>query len=427
MTRELIFALSVAAFSHSSHGDCVGDLYSDGRIDGVDLGALLAYWGPVTGSSFSLAADLTRDGFVDGNDLGALLSSWGLCPAELFSVAPPYCPVVGGTSISIVGRYLEGVTSVWIDGIECPELVVVNGSRIDAIVPAGALGPADVSVQGPRGVTVLNSGITYIDVSTPAWATLVEPYPSAEVVTDPSLRAAIVATGMAWRVRDSSTQIEMLLVPPGSFERGCSPAVQFPCGGDEYPPHRVTISAPFYLGRFEVTQSQWQQVTGSNGSAFRHFPESPLHPAENISWLSLQGFLGASGMRLPSEAEWEYACRASTQTAYSNGSNDSLALHEIAWFDGNSGGRTHPVGSKAPNRLGFHDMLGNVWEWVNDWMGPYSSLPQVDPLGPPSGHNKIFRGGSWLHSPYYARSSSREHDNPGSAHDYKGVRVARDP
>jgi formylglycine-generating enzyme required for sulfatase activity len=420
-------ALLVMFICPTVKAQCVGDLYFDGRVDGVDLGALLAYWGPVTGSDASRAADLTLDGAVDGNDLGALLARWGLCPAVITGLEPPHGSMAGGTIVTITGRYLTGTTGVRFGASPASNFEVLNDSVIRATTPPGSPGPVDVAVTGPRGETVAPSAFLFLSVVTPSWATLIEPYPDPTVVPDPEVRSAISATGLAWRVRHSSSQIEMLLVPPGAFQMGCSPSHAFGCGGDEYPVHPVTISSAFYLGRFEVTQEQWQQITGSNPSAFCCAPDSPIRPVDGISWLSLQGFLSATNLRLPTEAEWEYACRAGTDTAFSNGSAQDDSLVDIAWFSVNSGGRTHPVGSKAANRFGFHDMLGNVWEWVADWAAPYSPEAQVDPAGPPGGFNKIFRGGSWLHSSYYSRVSSRENDTPGYAHDYKGFRVARHP
>jgi formylglycine-generating enzyme required for sulfatase activity len=269
----------------------------------------------------------------------------------------------------------------------------------------------------------------------PDWATVVQYAPDPTVVTDPALRAAIIATGRPWRVRDTVTQIEMLLVPPGTFQMGCIMGSNWhECDSWEQPVHQVTLTNAFYLGRYEVTQAQWQARMGSNPSAFRSAStqvpaaQVPNRPVEQVSWNTIQGFLGATGMRLPTEAEWEYACRAGTQTPFYNGSTDDNTLGALAWHFANSGNQTRPVGGKAANAFGFHDMLGNVKEWVNDWYGGYSAGAQTDPTGPVSASFRVRRGGSWLSGDRFVRSSFRFDDPPGDAVDSGGgFRVARTP
>ena len=267
----------------------------------------------------------------------------------------------------------------------------------------------------------------------PAWATLIEALPDPAVVTDPALRTAIAATGLAWRVRDTGTGIEMLLVPQGTFQMGCSQrSDSFPCVEWELPVHAVTITKPFYLGRHEVTQQQWGASMGSNPSTFQGRVDSDWRPVETVSWNAVQPYLAATNMRLPTEAEWEYACRAGTTTAFSNGSNDDSTIGSIAWWGsccgGNSGGETRPVGTKPGNALGLNDMLGNVWEWVSDWFANYPTDAQVDPLGPTSGQLKPLRGGSWADDTHYVHSSYRyEAATPYNAYPQAGFRVARNP
>ena len=259
----------------------------------------------------------------------------------------------------------------------------------------------------------------------PSWATLVEAQPDPAVVTDIALRAAIAATGLAWRVRDTATQMEMLLVPAGTFLMGEA--------GWAEPVHSVTLTQAFYLGRYEVTQSQWVARMGSNPSCFFGESDSANRPVEEVSWDTIQGYLSATGMRVPSEAEWEYACRAGTTTAlhsmpgYPNGTNDENQAGTIAWHNGNSDDQTHAVAGKAANALGLHDMSGNVLEWVNDWYGDYSSGTQTNPLGPVSGSIRVLRGGSWIFYADSVRSSYRYYYPPGYASTYIGFRVARNP
>ena len=265
-------------------------------------------------------------------------------------------------------------------------------------------------------------------VTVPAWATLVEAQPDPAVVTDPALREAIAATGLAWRVRDTATQMELLLVPPGTFQMGCiMGSNQYGCYSWEQPVHQVTLTNAFYLGRYEVTQSQWVAKMGSNPSSFQGQADSASRPVERVSWTTIQSYLSATGMRLPTEAEWEYACRAGTQTPFYNGSTDDNTVGALAWYSPNSGSQTHAVGGKAANAFGLHDMLGNVWEWVNDWYGSYSGNAQTDPTGPVSASGRVVRGGSWGTGAYYVRSSPRGSATPGYSNGDFGFRVARTP
>lgn len=275
------------------------------------------------------------------------------------------------------------------------------------------------------------------------WATVLEQSPDAAVVTDASLRKAIAATGLPWRVRDNASQIEMLLVPPGSFDMGCSPSVMFPCAAAESPVHTVTLTHAFYLGRCEVRQAQWTAVMGSNPSYFSGaaHPNAANRPVEMVSWNTIQGFLSATGTRLPTEAEWELAYRAGTTTAFhslpgsSDGTNDDALLAGIAWFAGNNGvpgtasWGTKAVGLKAPNALGLHDMAGGVIEWTADWHSAnyYATSPSLDPQGPSSGTGRVVRGGSWLDQSDLLRASRRDPNAPANANFCTGFRVARNP
>jgi formylglycine-generating enzyme required for sulfatase activity len=235
-------------------------------------------------------------------------------------------------------------------------------------------------------------------------------------------------------VRDTATQVEMLLVPPGTFQMGCiMGSNQFGCYGHELPVHQVTLTNALYLGRYEVTQSQWLARMGSNPSGFQGYSDSANRPVEQVSWDTIQGYLSATGFRLPTEAEWEYACRAGTQTpfhsgpGFPNGTTDDGLLSQIAWFLCVDGCSTKPVGGKAANAFGFHDMLGNVHEWVNDWYGSHSAAAQTDPTGPAYGGNRVVRGGAWNAGAEHVRSSSRYNGTPGDSNNGIGFRVARDP
>ena len=234
-----------------------------------------------------------------------------------------------------------------------------------------------------------------------AWATVLENDPHPTVVTDPAWRDRLVACGLPWRVRHSKTGIEMLLVPPGACTRGR---------------HAITQTNAFYLGRYPVTQVEWEpHAPGGteNASSYPSTLESdqvaasdvPSRPVNSILYWMAEEFGDCWDLRLPTEAEWEYACRAGTDTAYNlpvPDGDDDLSDHRahldrIAWWNNNSDEQSHPVGRRHANGLGFHDMLGNVWEWCSDWwIRDLDSLGSMtDPTGPAEGTGHVIRGGAY--------------------------------
>lgn len=213
--------------------------------------------------------------------------------------------------------------------------------------------------------------------------------------------------------REITTRIgmQLVLIPAGEFQMGSTTG-----GADEGPVHRVRISKPFYLSKYEVTQAQWEAVMGTQPSKFRGDANRPV---ANVSWEEAQEFLrklnaqeGGRKYRLPTEAEWEYAARAGSTTAYSFG-DDARQLGEYAWYDQNAGGTTHPVGQKRPNAWGLYDMHGNVWEWVQDWKGAYTAGAAEDPTGPSTGALRVIRGGSWYFPAQFVRAAYRLWYVPG--------------
>jgi formylglycine-generating enzyme required for sulfatase activity len=321
---------------------------------------------------------------------------------------------------------------------------VINATTVTAVTPAGTAGTVTVAITTPSGTASLPGAFSYVTV--PSWATLIEAAPDPAVVTSATLRAAITATGLAWRVKDTATQMEMLLIPPGSFQMGCSASQSFSCYSDENPVHTVTLTNAFYLGRYEVTQAQWQARMGSNPSYFQSsssdvpVDQVPNRPVETVTWNSVAGaggFMAQTGMRLPTEAEWEYAYRAGTTTAfhgftgYLSGTNSDSLAGNIAWYSSNSNSQTRPVGGKAGNGFGLHDMGGNVWEWVNDRYSNsyYASSPAQNPPGPSSGSSRVARGGSWSFSfsTDHLRASYRSGTTPSLTYDDVGCRAARSP
>ena len=403
-------------------GMCI--TYMDPRRSAIQLpnGEWSVQW------SFPLICETKPNGAVTVTLNGpAILARAGYGDKASWTSAPATCPVpreqdpIKPNEPANIGAEIS--PSVTVGGVATSNVVVVSPTTATAVTPTGSDGAAtDVG------------GFTSLNIVTPSWATLIEAVPDPAVVTDPDLRAAIVASGFAWRVKDAGTNIEMLLIPPGSFTMGCTPSVQYGCESDENPTHAVTLTNAFYLGRYEVTQAQWTAKMGINpsNSPGSSRPDAATQPVETVSWTTIASFNTATGLRLPTEAEWEYAYRAQlgtavTRTAFHNGTNDDALLGNIAWYYPKSKSQTHAVGGKTANALGLHDMSGNVWEWVNDWYGSYSSSPSTNPTGPSSGTSRVARGGSWYIFSYICRGSQRNYFSPDYAAYDIGFRSARTP
>ncbi|MGI5991341.1 MAG: formylglycine-generating enzyme family protein [Methanosarcina sp.] len=223
--------------------------------------------------------------------------------------------------------------------------------------------------------------------------------------------------------------MQFVLIPAGEFEMG-SPSKEKDRSDSEYPTHKVTIQHSFYLGRSAVTQKQWEKIMETNPSHFK----DENRPVEMISWVEAQQFItklnekeGTDKYRLPSEAEWEYAFRAGTQTRCFFGDDESK-LNEYAWYVGNSDGKTHIIGQKKPSPWGLYDMHGNVWEWVQDeWHESYSAAPSDGSAWEDgSSSNRVSRGCSWLCDPNFCRSAGRFKREPESCFANLGFRLLRE-
>ena len=223
--------------------------------------------------------------------------------------------------------------------------------------------------------------------------------------------------------------MQFVLIPAGEFEMG-SPSKEKDRSDSESPTHKVTIQHSFYLGRSAVTQKQWEKIIENNPSHFK----GENRPVEMISWVEAQQYItklnekeGTDKYRLPSEAEWEYACRAGMQTKCFFGDDESK-LNEYAWYAGNSGGKTHVIGQKKPSPWGLYDMYGNVWEWVQDeWHESYSVAPSDGSAWEDgSSSNRVSRGCSWLCDPKFCRSAGRFKREPESCFANLGFRLLRE-
>jgi len=225
----------------------------------------------------------------------------------------------------------------------------------------------------------------------------------------------------------TANSIEMVLVEGRYFTMGCSSEQGIDCYDDERPAHNVRVN-DFYIGKYLVTQDLWRKVMGANPSAF----SGPDLPVESVSWEEIQLFIKelnaitGKKYRLLTESEWEYAARGGTKGKGYKYSGDNN-LDKVAWYNANSAQSTQPVGTKQPNELGIYDMNGNVWEWVQDWKGDYSSSSKINPTGPKTGSYRVYRGGSYQDNALYCRVSRRG----GGSSDYRsrqvGFRLALTP
>jgi formylglycine-generating enzyme required for sulfatase activity len=214
---------------------------------------------------------------------------------------------------------------------------------------------------------------------------------------------------------------DWISVSAGSFVMGCSPGDDL-CNDDENPPHDVTLSA-FEIMVTEVIQRQWDEVMSGNPS---YFDDCPACPVEQMTLSQAMEFCEAIGGRLPTEAEWEYAARAGTTTRYYCG-DDLDCVGDIAWFNANAEGRTHPVAEKQPNAWGLYDTSGNVFEMVSDWYDEnfYFYSPEENPTGPNTGNYKVIRGGVWEYGTTPLRASFRGINLVDNWNFYLGFRCAR--
>jgi formylglycine-generating enzyme required for sulfatase activity len=242
--------------------------------------------------------------------------------------------------------------------------------------------------------------------------------------------------------------MKLILIPPGKFMMGSPEGERLKAAeelkrvlkldepvaeivkwmADEGPQHEVTITKPFYMGVYEVTQEQYEQIIGKNPSSFK----GVKNPVDTVSWDDAGEFCKKLSAKtgktvsLPTEAQWEYACRAGTKTRFGYGDNDA-DLGGYAWDSSNSDSKTHPVGSFKPNAFGLYDMHGNVWERCGDWYAAsYANAKNQDPTGPDSGTYRVLRGGGWDGGPLNCRSANRTRISSDARDDSVGFRVAVD-
>ena len=244
------------------------------------------------------------------------------------------------------------------------------------------------------------------------------PSPSSSTTTSSS---SVAATDEKLNLKNLTAN--MVYVSGGTFTMGATSEQGSDVFLDEKPTHSVTLSS-FYICKYEVTQALWEAVMGSNPSNRK----GANLPVETVSWDDCQTFirklntLTGKNFRLPTEAEWEFAARGGNNSrGYKYAGSNNIG--DVAWYWNNGGGKTHVVGTKSPNELGLYDMSGNVVEWCQDWDGSYSSASQTNPTGASSGSNRVLRGGSWVASARFCRSSIRCDNAPDYRFSGNGLRL----
>ena len=334
--------------------------------------------------------------------------------------------------------------------IQCNLAAAIICWAILAVAPrASAQTPPGLNLELYAGLTITGAVGTVYSVEyvtdlaqTNSWRCLefLQPLTSPYPWTDKSAPA----TGHRfYRAAVFAAPTNLVFIPPGTFRIGApmneeDSSILEP-GIGEHPQTAVTISRGFWMGKHEVTQGDYLAVMGSNPSSFQGDTNRPV---EMVSWLNATNYCGrltqrdrAAGRiapnsvyRLPTEAEWEYACRAWTSTRFSYGDDlDYTELTNYAWYSNNSSGMTHPVGQKLPNPWGLYDMQGNVLEWCQDWYDAYRGGIALDPQGPATGTARVFRGGDWYHPNNACRSAFRFGLPPDSAYYTLGFRVVLAP
>ena len=286
-------------------------------------------------------------------------------------------------------------------------------------------------IMGKHNIKISKAGYTTkevtIDISEGQTATLtgsLEKVVAQNYPNQGGSNASLVSNSSNKTFTVKGVTFTMVAVEGGTFMMGATSEQVSDADSDEKPVHQVTLSS-YYIGQTEVTQALWEAVMGNNPS----ISEGDNKPVEEVSWDDCQTFvsklnqLTGKRFRLPTEAEWEYACRGGKKSRgykYS-GSN---TIDDVAWYGGNSSNETHTVATKSPNELGIYDMSGNVYEWCQDWKGSYSSAAQTNPTGASSGSYRVYRGGSWIYYAKYCRSSFRNCITPDSRSGNLGLRLA---
>ena len=408
-TFLLLWALFICCDAHAQRAATAVATLSGNRtvayITVTDGGAgyttapAVTFIGGGTGSGASATAVVSGGAVVQIN----VVAAGGGYTATPSVVVDPPSPSIQSASLSI----------------SIVPLIIMGGTtgRVMAVQYANLLSNTNLW-YALTNITLSNSVYGWVDASAPPGARMYR-------VTLAPLSPATNASRWVW-------------VPPGSFLMG-SPLTEHDRSTNESPQTYVSFSRGYWIERYEVTQSQYSSVMGTNPSRFYNYPNRPV---EQVSWFDATNYCGrltarerGAGRvpagyeyRLATEAEWECAARAGSTTAFSYGEDPSyLALTNYAWILTNGAAMTHDVGTKLPSAWGIYDMAGNLWEWTRDNYGPYAGGWVVDAIGPPSGNNKVMRGGSFRFAGGDCRAATREYNPPTFASDGIGIRVVLGP
>jgi formylglycine-generating enzyme required for sulfatase activity len=329
-------------------------------------------------------------------------------PANASTSAPAITIPAAPTSLTATAASSSQINLTW----------QANSSNATAFKIERKTGSGGTYTLLPATVANVTS---YSDTGLSASATYYYRINATNSTGDSSYSNEISATTLA--SSGATTTIEMVTIPGGTFTMGDTFGDGY---SDEKPTHQVTVSS-FSIGKYEVTQGQWQAVMGSNPSYFSSCGSTC--PVEQVSWDDIQTFItklnqqSGKKYRLPTEAEWEYAAQGGAQDQKYSGTNDVNVLGNYAWYSTNSNSTPHPVGQKQANSFGLYDMSGNIYEWVNDCYGAYSSTSQANPIGPTTGSYRVVRGGSWIRGAYYVRASYRNYSGPADRGNDIGFRL----
>jgi formylglycine-generating enzyme required for sulfatase activity len=393
-------------------------------------GGQLAALGLIVGASMALAADPPRTAtatatVVNGFVVGITVTDGG---AGYDTTRPPAVVITGGegsgaTAAAVVAQGAVSEVKVLTTGsgfTSAPDVAIAEPPHYASTVTMDVV--PRMTIVGTVGFT---NEIQYADAlgETTLWQPLTNlvmtssPYVFVDVTVPPGAQRFYRVSGGNMTF-DNPDPANLAWIPPGQFTMG-SPASEQDRYDFEGPQTQVTISKGFWMSKYELTQGNYQAVMGSNPS---YFTGDLRRPVEQVTWYEATNYCGtltarerAAGRlpagyayRLPTEAEWEYACRAgSTPRFYYGDDLNYTALDQYAWYTANSGGQTHPVGLKRPNKWGLYDMSGNMWEWCSDCYGSYPGGSVADPTGSAGGSFRVVRGGSWGGVGRYCRSAHR--------------------
>jgi formylglycine-generating enzyme required for sulfatase activity len=322
-------------------------------------------------------------------------------------------------------------------------LLIITFGSLAVPSAAIALTPAQFSLRRDIGVCLAGATGTVYAIQATTNLARTDSWRCISLLALPSTPYTVPGTtpsaaGCRFYRAVAMSRTNMVFIPAGTFLMG-SPSNDVDAFSDEFPQTTVKNSRSFWMSRTLVTQQEYQSVLGNNPSVFTNNTSLPV---EMVTWFDATNYCAqltrrdlVSGQipaglayRLPTEAEWEYACRAGTTTRYYYGDDPNytnLASH--AWYEGNSGYHTQPVAQKTPNPWGLYDMCGNVWEWCQDWYAAYPGGSVPDPQGPATGDYRVLRGGSWDDPAWNARSACRYGEQPQNRREYYGFRVVLAP